>query len=369
MIRIVLTTLVTLSIVTPKLSAGGTAIKQVKRYLLSQTSTNKLAQRIIGAGLAITVACTGLSCEVAERPLHENDSEVHHYYYTQHAEQVTQGTPYVPHVETSPVASDEGFVDQQHNRPVARSPAQTVGGVIQQRQFTTYVHVASSYRSTKKRTVLAGDQVYVEQDGAVYLGVVEREMPPARLLVGELYGTRIYADAGHQKRIINRDDIKGIRLWGHADTGLQIGLENDHDIFRRDDDDYMERFYGRVTAVYDDGYYQLRVTYGTAPGGQQVTLRDPYVILMHKNIWPFEGTPIVGHHELGVPVMVLGEEGSHIEFLLGEIMQVLDDGFYDIEIFAEQDVDGNQINLADAYRIFVHESTPARLGGIIFARR
>ena len=365
--KIVLTILVALSVVAPKLSAGGNnSALFIKRHLPKQL-TNKLAQRIVGAGLAVTIACTGLSCEVADRPFHENDSEVHHYYYSQPAEQETQGAPYVPHVETSPVVSDEGFVVNQ--QPVASGPAQTAGGVIQQRQFTTYVHVASGYRSTKKRTVFAGDEVYIEQDGAVYLGVVEREMPPARLLVRELRGTRIYADAGQQKRIIARDDIKGIRLWGHIDTGLQIGLENDHNIFRRDDDDYLERFYGRVTAVYDDGYYRLRVTYGTAPGGQQVTLRDPYVILMHKNIWPFEGNPLVDHHDLGAPIMVLGEQGSRIEFLLGEIMQVLDDGFYDIEIFAEQDVDGNRINLADAYRIFVHESTPARRGGIIFARQ
>ena len=365
--KIVLTVIIALLVVTTEASVGsnGRALSGIKGYL-SETLANRLAQRVVGVGVAIAVACTGLSCEVADRPLRENDSEVHHYYYAQPAEQ--QGTPYVPHVETSPGTSDKGLsINRQ--QPVASSPAQTAGGVIQQRQFTTYVHVVSNYRSTKKRTVLAGDEVYIEQDGAVYLGVVEREMPPARLLVGELHGTRIYADAGHQKRIIDRDDIKGIRLWGHVDTGLQIGLENDHDIFRRDNDDYMERFYGRVTAVYDDGYYRLRVTYGTAPGGQQVTLRDPYVILMHKNIWPFEGTPVVGHHDLGAPVMVLGEEGSHVEFLVGEIMQVLDDGFYDIEIFAERDIDGNRINLADVYRIFVHESTPARQGGVIFATR
>ena len=360
--KIVLTLI--LSIITTGESAGNGRVSSSIKGYLSETLANKLAQRIVGAGLTIAVACTGLSCEVSDRPLRANDSEVHHYYYTQTTEQ--QGTPYVPHVETSPDTNDKD-VSINRQQPIASSPVQTAGGVIQQQQFTTYVHVASNYRSTKKRTILAGDEVYIEQDGAVYLGVVEREMPPARLLVGELHGTRIYADAGHQKRIIDRDDIKGIRLWGHVDTGLQIGLENDHNIFRRDNDDYMERFYGRVTAVYDDGYYRLRVTYGTAPGGQQVTLRDPYVIFMHKNIWPFEGTALVGHHDLGSPVMVLGEEGSHIEFLLGEIMQVLDDGFYDIEIFAERDIDGNQINLADVYRIFVHQSTPARQGGIIFA--
>lgn len=338
--------------------SANVALKQTPKAL-----AGKLAQQVVGAGLTIAVACAGLSCEVSERPLHHDDNaEVYHYYHVQATEQ-EGGTAYVPHVETSPATAAP--IDQQ---PIVSVPPQVVGAPFQQ-QFTSYVHVASNYRSTKKRTVFAGDEVYIEQDGAVYLGVVEREMPPARLLVSELQGTRIYADAGQQKRIINRDDIKGIRLWGHADTGLQIGLENDHSIFRRDDDDYLERFYGRVTAVYDDGYYRLRVTYGTAPGGQHVTLRDPYVILMHKNIWPFEGTPLVGHHDLGASVMLLGEEDSRIEFLLGEIMQVLDDGFYEVEIFAEQDIDGNRIDLADVYRVFVHERTPARQGGVIFATR
>ena len=46
-------------------------------------------------------------------------------------------------------------------------------------------------------------------------------------------------------------------------------MDNDDRIFRRDDDDYIERFYARVANVYDDGFYRAIVEYGTDSVGNK----------------------------------------------------------------------------------------------------
>ena len=338
----------------------------------------KVLQKVTVIGAAIVIACSFGGCE-SQEPKKEYVKE--YVYVPQPALQnrtVTTSNVPANHWHTQPEHEpqqtnhrhqpDDGQAHREvinaHRDPVGQ---QVVGGVVRQQAFTTYVHVESGYRSTERRRVYAGDDVYFLQEGGIYMGVVEREMPPNRALIGNLYGTRIYGDAGEQKRIVSYNDIHGYSFGNHQDIGLELVLENDHEIFRREDDDYMERFYATVEDVYSDGFYRMRVTYGTAPGGHRVNLRDPYVIFMHKNIWPLEGSPIVGHDDVGSIVMILGEEDTHIEYLLGEVMQVMDDGFYDIEIYSKRDFDGNTINLAHDYRIFVHETTPARQGGIIFA--
>ena len=246
-----------------------------------------------------------------------------------------------------------------------RQDRQISGYMYQQRSHTSFVHVGSNYRSTERQWLYAEDEVYFLQKGGVYSGRVERRMPGKRVLISNIYGSRVYGDAGVQKRIVALSDVKGLSLHGHPDIGLEVVLENDHEIFYRDDDDYMERFYATVEDVYNDGYYRLRIEHGTAVGGFWVELRDPYVVFMHKNIWPMEGNPIANHKDVGRRVLILGEEGSNIQYLLGKVMQVMDDGFYDIEIRAKRDFQDNRIKLARKYRVFVHEDTPARQGGMV----
>ena len=237
--------------------------------------------------------------------------------------------------------------------------------MFEQRSHTSYVYVPSRYRSTERQWLYEEDEVYFTQRGGVYSGVVEKRMPGNRVLISGIYGSRVYNDAGQQKRIVPLKDVKGMSLRDHPDIGLEVVLENDHSIFYRDDDDYMERFYATVEEVYNDGYYRLRIDNGTAVGGFWVKLHTPYVVFVHKNIWPMEGHPIEGHRDVGRDVLILGEEGSNIEYLLGRVEQVMDDGFYDIEIRAKRDFQGNRIKLAKKYRVFVHEDTPARQGGMV----
>ena len=345
-------------------------------------SGTKFWQKTVALGAIIATCGLVAGCENRHPTRDDNEPR---YIYVQPPvhENRTVTASNVPddHWQTQPQAQPHAHRSQQHDDGQAHRQhvqihahhdpvgQQIIGGEVRQQAFTTYVHVSSGYRNTERRRVYAGDDVYFLQNGGIYMGRVEREMPPNRALIGDLYGTRIYGDAGEQKRIVSNNDIMGFSLGYHQDVGLELVLENDHEIFRREDDDYMERFYARVEDVYSDGYYRMRVTYGTAPGGHRVNLRDPYVIFMHKNIWPIEGHPIDGHEDVGSVVMILGEEDSHIEYLLGEVMQVMDDGFYDIEIYAKRDFDGNHIDLRHDYRIFVHESTPARDGGMLFAAR
>ena len=138
---------------------------------------------------------------------------------------------------------------------------------MQEKDYTTYVHVDSKYRNTRQRVVHEGDVVYFVQDGMVFGGVVERHVHPERVIVARVYGTGIHSDSREQKRLIDLDLIRGVSFQYHDDAGLILVLDNDDTIFRRDDDDYIARFYARVVNVYDDGFYRVLVEYGTDPQG------------------------------------------------------------------------------------------------------
>ena len=60
---------------------------------------------------------------------------------------------------------------------------------VQEKDYTTYVHVESKYSNTRQRVVHEGDVVYFVQDGGVFGGVVERHVHPERVIVAQLYGT------------------------------------------------------------------------------------------------------------------------------------------------------------------------------------
>ena len=239
---------------------------------------------------------------------------------------------------------------------------------VQERDYSTYVHIESKYRNTRQRSVHEGDVVYFLQDGGVFGGIVERHVPPERVIVAQLYGTGIYNDSHQQKRLIELDLIKGVSFQYHEDAGLILVMDNDDSIFRRDDDDYIARFYARVVNVYDDGFYRVLVEYGTDPQGNRVYLQNSYTLFTHRDIWTTDSKPIIDHPDIGVEAIVLGPTGTNIEYLLGEVTRVYDDGFYEIEVSAELDFDQNRIELDEIYSVYMHESTPLRDGGFLLRR-
>ena len=240
---------------------------------------------------------------------------------------------------------------------------------MQRRDYSTYVHVDSKYRNTRQRIIYEGDAVYFLQDGRVYYGVVERHVHPQRVIVEQLYGTGIYDDLGQQKRLIDVDMIRGVSFQHHEDIGLIMVMENDDTIFRRDDDDYFARFHARVVDVYDDGFYRLRVEYGTDLQGNRVYLQDSYTLFSHRNMWRQHSTPLTNHADVGVGAIILGPAGTDIEYLLGEVTRVYDDGFYEIKVSSELDFQENHIELKESYNMFMHESTPLREGGFLLRRK
>lgn len=286
-----------------------------------------LAQKVAAGVLAAGIACTGIGCS--------DDEDDHEVLLTK----------------------DE------------RRHLQYVRGLlpVQERQHITYVHVESKYRNTRQRVVYEGDVVYFVQDGGVFGGVVERHLHPDRVVVSRVYGTGIYGD-NVQKRIVPIDAIRGVSFHYHDDAGLMLVLENDDNIFRRDEDDYMQRFYVRVLNVYDDGFYRAQVEYGVDALGNKIYLQDMYTLFIHKDIWPTDSIPITDHPDIGIEAMFLGEAGTRVEYVLGKVVRVYDDGFYEIEITAELDFDQNRTELRESYSMFMHESTPLRDGGFLLMR-
>ena len=291
---------------------------------LTEIQGSALAQKIAVAVLAIGVACTGgIGCNRDD---------------------------------------DNNKLTKEEKRHI-----QYVNGLlpVQERDYTTYVHVESNYRNTRQRTVQEGDVVYFLQDGGVFGGVVERHVHPERVIISQLYGTGIYNDSGQQKRLIELDLIRGVSFQFHDDAGLILVMDNDDAIFKRDDDDYFARFYARVVNVYDDGFYRVLVEYGTDPQGNRIYLHNSYTLFTHRDIWTTESVPIADHPDLGVDIIVLGPAGTHIEYLLGKVTRVYDDGFYELEITAELDFDQNRLELDESYHVYMHESTPLREGGFL----
>lgn len=281
-----------------------------------------VANKLAAAGLAVVVACTGLSCDRTDDNELTREDRAHIHY---------------------------------------------VNGLlpIQERDYTTYVHVESKYRNTRQRKVYEGDAVYFVEGDGVFGGIVERHVHPERVVVGQLYGTAIYADSGYQQRLVDLDAIRGVSFQHHDDAGLIMAIENDDLIFRHNDDDYIDRFYARVANVYDDGFYRAIVEHGTDSFGNEIYLHDSYTLFMHKDLWPTESVPIADHPDLGADSLILGPEGTMIEYLLGKVARVYDDGFYEIEVTAELDFDQNVTKLAEPYSVFMHESTPLRDGGFL----
>lgn len=153
---------------------------------------------------------------------------------------------------------------------------------------TAYVHVESPYRSTKRRIGYPdyGDKIYFVQHDGIYTGEIQKRFIPDKPDHAEIvivpYGISISSN----------ENIRGVSIDNHEDIGIEITLENNHRVFRRDNDDYIELFYGKVNAVYDDGYYRLDVIQGNDSSGDRVYLQDPYVIFMHKkSIWTDKATP------------------------------------------------------------------------------
>ena len=286
---------------------------------------SSMANKVAAAGLAVAVACTGLSCDRDQGDKLTSEDKRHIHY---------------------------------------------VNGLlpVQQQDYTTYVHVESKYRNTRQRRVYEGDAVYFVENDGVFAGIVERHVHPERVIVGQLYGTAIYADSGHQQRLVDLDAIRGVSFQHHVDAGLIVAIDNDDRIFQRNDDDYIERFYARVANVYDDGFYRAIVEYGTDSFGNEIYLHDSYTLFVHKDLLPAESLPIADHPDLGIDGLILGPEGTMIEYLLGRVARVYDDGFYEIEVFAELDFDQNITNLAEPYSMFMHESTPLRDGGFLLRR-
>lgn len=289
---------------------------------ISQKLVSKVTNKVAVAGLAAIVACSGLGCD------RDNDREL-------------------------------SRADKRH--------IHHVNGLlpVQEQDYTTYVHVESKYRNTRQRQVYEGDVVYFVEGDGVFGGVVERHVHPELVVVGQLYGTAIYADAGYQQRLVELDAIRGVGFQYHDDAGLIIAMDNDDRIFRRDDDDYIARFYARVVNIYDDGFYRALVEYGTDSFGNEIYLHNSYTLFMHKDLWPAESSPIVDHPDLDSDALILGPSGTRIEYLIGRVARVYDDGFYEIEVFAELDIDQNVTQLNKTYSVFMHESTPLRDGGFL----
>ena len=322
----VITRVVVLVLVGWSLNVGTQAL--ATRGLVQRVSkiSDGLANKFVAAGLAVVIACTGLSCDRDdEKKLTREDKRHIHY----------------------------------------------VNGLlpIQEQDYTTYVHVESKYRNTRQRKVYEGDVVYFVEGNGVFGGIVERHVHPERVVIGQLYGTAIYADSGYQQRLVELDAIRGVSFQHHDDAGLIVAMANDDRIFRRDDDDYIERFYARVANVYDDGFYRAIVEYGSDSFGNEIYLHDSYTLFVHKDLWPTESVPLVDHPDLGADSLILGPEGTMIEYLIGRVARVYDDGFYEIEVFAELDFDQNVTNLAEPYSVFMHESTPLRDGGFLLRNK